>query len=248
VVVVDPRGNGRSDASPTPSRHTERELIDDAWGVLRAASVDRAVVVGVCTGAGQALLMAAEEPDRVRGVVAINPGLRLSPSHQDRLAHDFEAVLDTEEGWAKQNRHYWLRDWPGFARFFLGELLPEPHSTKQWEDAVGWASGTTAAAMLIEHDAPDGIAGDPDAAAEACRRVRCPVLVITGTMDRCQPPDRGLRVAELTGGDLLVVEGGGHLPHTRDPVRVTLAVAGSLRRGAGPPSGRPGAAEVVPGQ
>ena len=50
--------------------------------------------------------------------------------------------------------------------------------------------------------------------------MRCPVLVIHGTDDRCQPLARGRRVAELTGGELVVLDGAGHLPHARDPVRV----------------------------
>jgi pimeloyl-ACP methyl ester carboxylesterase len=37
-------------------------------------------------------------------------------------------------------------------------------------------------------------------------------------------------VAEITGGDLVVMEGAGHLPHARDPVRVNLEIAAFLRR------------------
>ena len=40
--------------------------------------------------------------------------------------------------------HYWQRDYRGFAEFFFGEAFSEPHSTKQIEDAVGWALDTTA--------------------------------------------------------------------------------------------------------
>ena len=50
--------------------------------------------------------------------------------------------------------------------------------------------------------------------------MQCPVLVIHGTDDRCQPLERGARVAELTGGELVVLDGAGHLPHGRDPVKV----------------------------
>ena len=55
----------------------------------------------------------------------------LAPPLPDRAAFGFDELLDTDEGWAKDNRHYWLRDWRGYAEFFFGELLPEPHSTKQ---------------------------------------------------------------------------------------------------------------------
>jgi predicted glycosyltransferase len=57
-----------------------------------------------------------------------------------------------------------------------------------------------------------------------CRRVACPVLVIHGTDDRCQPLERGRRLSELTGGELVVLEGAGHLPHSRDPVKVNQLI------------------------
>ena len=188
------------------------------------------MLVGLCSGAGHALIMAAESPDRVVGVCAINPGLVLTPPHPWKLRFDFDAELDTDEGWAKLNRHYWRRDWPGFARFFFGELFPEPHSTKQWEDCVEWATASTVEAMLGEMDAPAGPGSDPESATEICRRVRCPVLVITGSEDRCQPPERGRLVAELTGAEHVVIEGAGHLPQARDPVLVNRLLGDFVRR------------------
>jgi pimeloyl-ACP methyl ester carboxylesterase len=71
---------------------------------------------------------------------------------------------------------------------------------------------------------------DPAAAEDVCRRLRCPVLVINGDRDMCQPPARSHHVAELTGGELLVLEGAGHLPHARDPVKVNLEIDRFVRR------------------
>lgn len=222
VVLIDPRGNGRSDTQSDPAAWADRELMDDAWGVLEEVGADRAVLVGVCSGAGHALWMAAERPDRVLGVCAINPGLPLTPPHPWKVRHDFDADFDAglgdDDGWARLNRHSWGRDWAGFSEFFFAQLFPEPHSTKQREDGVAWASGTTVDAMLCEHDAP-GVEVDFRA---LLAQVRCPVLVITGSEDRCQPPERGRIAAELTGGDLVVIEGAGHLPQARDPVKVNL--------------------------
>jgi pimeloyl-ACP methyl ester carboxylesterase len=54
--------------------------------------------------------------------------------------------------------------------------------------------------------------------------------VITGSLDQCQNPLRGPIVAELTGGDLVIIEGAGHLPQARDPVKVNLLLRDFLRR------------------
>ena len=58
----------------------------------------------------------------------------------------------------------------------------------------------------------------------ACAEVRCPVLVIHGTDDAIRPHESGRRLAEATGGTFVSLEGSGHSPHARDPVKVNLLV------------------------
>ncbi|HSP60905.1 MAG TPA: alpha/beta fold hydrolase, partial [Ornithinimicrobium sp.] len=87
VVTADPRGNGASDRPTDPEAYAVRELVEDAWAVLEEVGAPSAVLVGLCSGASQALVMAAEQPDRVPGVVAINPSLPLTPPHPWRVAH-----------------------------------------------------------------------------------------------------------------------------------------------------------------
>ena len=60
--------------------------------------------------------------------------------------------------------------------------------------------------------------------AEVCSRVRCPVLVLHGDEDRIRPHAHGAALAELTGGTLVTLEGSGHCPHARDPVKVNLEI------------------------
>jgi len=228
VVTVDPRGNGRSDRPTSPEQFALAELEADAWGVLDHIGAATVVLVGLCSGAGLATIMAAERPERALGVVAINPGLFLAPVLPSRLLHDFDAELATTDGWAKRNRHYWLRDWPGFAEFFFGEMFPEPHSTRQLEDTVAWATETTPEVMLMHVDCASD-QRQVEGAEETCRRVRCPVLVLSGSLDNCQSPDRGRRLAELTGGDLVLLEGSGHLPNARDPVKINLLLRDFVR-------------------
>ena len=46
----------------------------------------------------------------------------------------------------------------------------------------------------------------------------------------CQNPQRSIRLAEITGGDHVIIEGGGHLPQARDPVKVNLLLRDFVRR------------------
>jgi len=224
VITIDPRGNGRSDRPQLAADYADTEFVADTVAVMDACEVERAVIVGISTSGWIALLTAATHPGRVLGVVAIAswaPELMPWPAH--RAAYDFDEVLDTEEGWAKENRHYWLRDWRGFAEFFFGELLCEPHSSKLREDAVGWAMETSPEAMLARADAPLPLSSAEEAE-QLLRRVRCPVLAIHGDRDRCIPLSWSERIAELTRADLLVMEGAGHCPQGREPVIVNHAI------------------------
>lgn len=230
VVTFDPRGNGRSDRPNDPAAYADEEFIADALKVLDAAGVDRAVVIGLCQSAGVAIVLAADHPDRVAGVVAVNPALNVAPAHAHRSPGGFDSHPVSDEGWAMENRSHWLGDWARYCTFFFGEMLPEPHSTKPCEDCVDWALEAGSETMLAYRDQPPGVRHDQVSAEAACRRVRCPVLVICGDQDMCQPPERSRIVADLTGGELLVIEGGGHLPHARDPVKVNLEIGDFVRR------------------
>ena len=161
----------------------------------------------------------ARHPDRVTGAVFICPAVPFASPLEDRTRYPWDEVLPTDEGWAKDNLYYWLRDYRGFLEFFFSQMFTEPHSTKPIEDCIGWGLETTAE-TLIATEIGKGL--DEQAARELCGRVRCPVLVIQGTEDAITGPGRGIALAEATGGHLALLAGSGHGPHVRDPVKVNL--------------------------
>ena len=227
VVVFDGRGNGRSDRPAEPAAYDEREFAADALAVLDATGTDRAVLLGYSLGAQRGLLLAVEHAERVLGAVFIGPSYGGGGEPLPERMLPWEDELDTDEGWAKYNKHYWLRDYRGFVEFFFDRIFAEPHSTKQIEDCVGWALETTPE-MLVAAQYATGL--EPDEARELAHRVRCPVLVVHGTRDRIASWSRGAALAEHTGGSLLLVEGGGHGPHARDPVMFNAAVREFVER------------------
>ncbi len=230
VVTFDPRGNGRSDRPPQVSAYDRQEFMADAIAVLDAQEAGQAVVVSWCAGIG--ILLAAEHPERVRALVDIASDLPVSQEPADVPGYPFDEELPTDEGWAKWNSHYWLRDWPGFAEWFFTEAFSEPHSTKQIEDAVGWAMQTDPQTMIRGEEA-----GRPDQAQalELCGRVRCPVLVVQGTADEIVGAARGPAIAAaIPGARLLTMEGSGHAPQLRDPVRFNLELSRFIGGGAAP--------------
>ena len=140
VITFDGRGNGRSGRPAGADSYISAEYAADALAVLDATGTDRAVVVSLSRGASYALHLAAARPERVAGQIFICPTTPLAPFSPARLpfARRFEEALDSDEGWAKDNARYWLRDYPGFLEFFFSQVFTEPHSTKQIEDGVSW--------------------------------------------------------------------------------------------------------------
>jgi pimeloyl-ACP methyl ester carboxylesterase len=221
IVTFDPRGNGKSDRPETPEAYSYWEIVGDGRAVLEATGADTALLGGLCDGGGYALMLAATRPATALGVAAIAPCVpRLTPGHPNYRRYPSLEPLDTDEGWAKWNVHYWRRDYCGFLEFFFSQQLPEAHSTKHIEDCVQWGlDGDPEVLVLADEEAPPPFASEEEARA-LCRRVRCPVLVVHGELDNCQPRDRAVAVAELTGGTLVTLEGAGHLPQARHPVKV----------------------------
>ena len=224
VITFDPRGNGRSDRPRNPAAYSDAAFASDIRAVLDATGTERAVLGAFCSGFPWALLFAAAHPQRVTGIIAIAPTLPISPTDPwERDGYSFDDVLEETEGWAKENRHYWRRDWRGYVEFFMSQITSDPHSTKAYDDLVEWGMQTDAETMLRDADAPQQVADEREAV-RLCRSLACPVLVIGGDQDKIVPPERARRIAELTSAELLVIEGGGHAPHVRYPVAVNHAI------------------------
>jgi pimeloyl-ACP methyl ester carboxylesterase/predicted glycosyltransferase len=232
VICFDPRGNGRSDRPQDPSAYDEDEFAQDTIEVMNACGVDRAVLVTLSRGAQRGMLVAAEHPERVAGIVFIGPMTPLSRLHslpQRFMFHRLGRALSqkpplTTRGLGKFNLAYWRGDGYGdFVEWWAKRMLTERRSTKQIEDSIAWShdtDGRTVAASFLGALAARGRRGQIALA----KRVRCPVLVIHGTDDKVTPYPDGKALAKITGGRLETVEGAGHLPHARKPVQVNLAL------------------------
>jgi pimeloyl-ACP methyl ester carboxylesterase len=220
VVAFDGRGNGRSDRPSTAEAYDDARYVADAAAVLDATGTDRAVLVGLSRGGRWAVELAATRPERVLGAVLMDAGIPFVAPPHPWWIHPFDEELDTTDGWAKFNRHYWLDHYRDFLEFFFSQCFTEAHSTKQIEDAVGWGLETTAETLVLTQLGPQPASREEMEA--ILRRVNCPVLVVHGDDDRLRPLAVATAVAELTGGALVTIEGGGHCPQARHPVKVNL--------------------------
>ena len=236
VVAFDGRGNGRSDRPAEPEAYVEQEFADDALAVMEATGTDRAVLVSPVQRR-RTVSASCRRPPRTRRRDGVHRAGPAAPPAMPRPAAkaEFEERHEIYSGWEKWNRHYWLENYEDFLDFFFSQVFTEPHSTKQHEDAVGWALETDPETLVATQLAPRF----PDEASvrELTSQIRCPTLVIHGRDDAVRPHDSGAALAELTGGVLVSLEGSGHLPQARDPVKVNLLLRDFAER-AQPVGGR----------
>jgi len=236
VVTYDPVGNGNSDRSIDPGRYSLAEILEDAIAVLDVTETENCVAAGMSYGGGIVTMLGALHPDRIDGVVAIAASHAWgvpTPGREGIAQRMFEPVEDPE-GWDKYNVHHWRSDWRDFVEFFFDQCYSDPHSTKGWDDIVGWAMETTGEVMAAEASQPSSF--ELDEMEQAVRAMDMPVLIIHGTGDRIVNYESSLVLEKMIpDAELLTLEEAGHIPIGRYPVRVNHAIKGFVDRIYGGP-------------
>ncbi len=237
-VAYDALGNGQSDRPDDTAAYSLNNCLADALAVMDATEAGEAILVGLSFGGLLACCIAAYHPERARAAILAGVAGVVGPSHSHMSPKHFLTPRETFEGWDKYNRAYWLADYPDFARHFIARIFPEPHSTKQIEDGIAWANETNGPVIVKTVEAR-GIMPAFDVSEAMYRRIRCPVLAIHGDDDQIQPHGRGKLIAELAGGELLTIAGGGHNPLGRYPAKCNAAINDFLERRLGIAAPRP---------
>ena len=222
VITYDGPGNGMAPRSTEPSDYAVTAFVARAAAVMDALEVERAVVVGYSDGGKMAAAFASEYPARVQGLVLVAPSLALAQPSADRATiaeNFFKPYPPNASGWETYNAAYWQDHYEDFLEFFFSQLFSETHSTKHREDGVGWGRETNGSVLTAEAMRTP----DPEHV-QMVSRIDAPTLIVHGTEDRLIPLEVGQRLAEMTEGTLLQMNGTGHAPHMREPVRFNLAI------------------------
>lgn len=215
VITYDPRGNGRSDRPATG--YTLDQLYRDVLSVMDAECRAPATLVAFSMGSNEASMVAALHPERVRRLVLIGPAM----GRRGAGTSEFWDKRDSYEGWNKYNANYWLERYDDFATWFFCQVYSEAHSTKPQEDAAAWARETTSE-ILVQQEKEY----DRSPVIDLLPRIACPTLVIHGSDDAVISFERGKQVADaISTARLIRIDGGGHGPQVRDPVKVNLCMS-----------------------
>ena len=157
-------------------------------------------------------LLAAEHPERVARARVHLSGRRRSASPSSKGSASFEDPWPDDDGWNKENIHFWRRDLGAYLEYFFGEAFPEPHSTKQVEDGIGWGLETDVETLAATVRTPptldDGRRSRAMCAAVRASRRWSSRAPTTGSSHVSQ--GIGLAAA-IPGAASSCIDGGGHL-------------------------------------
>lgn len=236
VLVLAPRGHGRSDRPTDPAAYTHQQRIGDVVALLDTTGVDRAVMVGMSQGGPLTLRVAADHPDRTVAAVAIAPTWQLgkdTPVLAEGRQFDPEQ-WDEEDVWYFRIGPFRQR-FDDFVRQLAEVVHTEVHSIKLFEDTIRFGQQTTPE-VIAAHEFGQHVSWPPpgETVEQFARRVRCPVMIIHGSADQGDPVETSERAAPWFDARLEVIPGGSHGVHGRRPVQVNALLDDFLDDVAGP--------------
>jgi pimeloyl-ACP methyl ester carboxylesterase len=99
VLTFDGRGSGGSDRPQDPGAYDEHEFAADALAVMDVTGTESATLVSLSLGCQRALIVAAEQPERVDGAVFIGPAFPGAGGPlTERLQHSWDEELVGQPG------------------------------------------------------------------------------------------------------------------------------------------------------
>jgi pimeloyl-ACP methyl ester carboxylesterase len=226
VASVDLRGCGESTAA-WPS-YTRTDIAGDLLALVRHLG-GPATLVGHSISGGAATIAAAQAPELITGLVEIAPftraqAMQLGAFRSKTYRRGAYRMAGTMMGSVPQWLGYLDHAYPG----------PKPGDWAGRQAAIEAAlrePGRMKALQAMLKTSP------ADAGAQLAG-VRCPALIIEGTLDPDWADPRAEGEAIIAAlpagiGELAMIDGAGHYPHDQFPDRTTTLILSFLRAHAG---------------
>ena len=132
MVVPDQRGRGQSEYDPDPGNYRPDVYVQDMWVLLDRLGIDRVICIGTSMGGLMAMVMGAEQPNRIAGIILNDVGPEVSEVGLDRIrgyVGPSEPMASWEEAAARCEAinggamiGYRSDDWLAFAKRTCEEL------------------------------------------------------------------------------------------------------------------------------
>lgn len=194
-----------------PYRLRQQRYASTVMAFLRDVVKRPAVLIGCSMGAAIALVVAAEAPDLLRAVIALEPPLKSVGRANPYLAHPLVAT----------GAHN--------AAYVAGLMSPTtPRSARRTAE---WIYSQAAPSVYPGDLAFYSDEFDGNVVAPKIDTARVPVHLMTGEYDYSATPDDGARLSRLIAGSTFErMAGLGHFPMVEDPDRVRSLLERAVER------------------
>ncbi|MGI2329186.1 alpha/beta fold hydrolase [Planococcus sp. YIM B11945] len=197
VIAYDCRGHGRSDK---PLSYTLNDHIEDVVALLDHLGIGKAHVLGVSMGSYIAQGLVLAHPERVEKLVLVVSKSNGKTSSTQEL---FNRHADEIEGMEEQEQQKHL------FKYMFRNLA----AVEEWQKE----SGLTEQTLTLIQQAAANKALEGFDFRRTLPTVESPTLVISGTHDGLNPPERGREIAGLIPDALFVeFENSGHAPNVEE--------------------------------
>jgi pimeloyl-ACP methyl ester carboxylesterase len=208
VATTDLRGHGDSDASFTS--YGDIETAGDIHALITQLGTS-AVIIGNSLAAGAAVIVAAEHPDQVDGLVMVGPFVRNPPSNPFTRAL-FRTMM---------NRLWIAAMWKGY--------MPTLYAGRKPDDFEEYRKTVIASLKRPAHGKAFSLTTQQtthDPAEAKLSRVTAPAIVIMGEKDPDfkDPAAEARFIGEVLSAQVVMVADAGHYPHAQQPEITTNAV------------------------
>lgn len=213
VVSVDLRGHG--DSSPSFSSYGDQETASDIAALLRLLARP-AVIVGNSMAAGSAVIVAAESPELVDGLVLVGPFVRETSTHPVLTRLGMRIVLAAP--WT-------VAVWKAYLPSLYAGTRPIDFADHL--DAIIASMRRPGYARAFRKTSGT----DHTSASVALRAVTAPTLVVMGRNDPDfpSPESEAEWIAAASGGETVMIDDAGHYPQSQQPERTSTAILHFLK-------------------
>jgi len=85
VISVDQRGRGNSEWDPDINHYTPLNYVQDMWALLDGLHIDQVALIGTSMGGLMSIMMGAEAPNRIMGIVLNDIGPQIESKGLERI-------------------------------------------------------------------------------------------------------------------------------------------------------------------
>jgi pimeloyl-ACP methyl ester carboxylesterase len=191
AIIPDLSGHASSKGTP---RTTIPDYAADMLALLDALHIDNAIIAGHSMGGAIALHMALTYPQRVRGLILISTGAKLSV-HPDILGGVLTEFTQTARA---------LMDWQW-----------HPYAQTDLREVIGYKTLIETPASVVYGDYMACNAFDVRA---RLSEINIPTLIISGTYDKLTPPKYSEYLHQhIAGSKLVLIDNGAHMVAHEQP-------------------------------